>query len=264
MSESAERNHPATPLRRRQALEQGHVARSHDLISACLTLCGIAAISVLGAGLVGSLTAMLREQLGGRAWLTVDSREVAGHLVGLALGVAGALLPILAIMLSAAALLHVVQARFVLFPQREWIDPQRLHPGRVWSRILSLDSPLAALLGLAKVLAVGALAAWCGMQQHDAVVKASANDFSQLGTQLSSIVMASMVKVGGLLLALGGMDYAYRWWRHERSLRMTGEEIRSEVRGRQQAAPTRNRQRGRPTEDVQAANPAPDAVSAVR
>jgi len=226
MSETAERNHPATPQRRRQALTQGHVARSHDLVSAGLILCGIAALSLLGASLVGSLMAVL----GGQAWLVVDSREVHSHLIRLALGVATALLPILGIMVAAAVLLNMVQSRFVLFPQREWIDPQRLHPGRGWSRMLSMDSVMSAWFGLVKVVSVAALTAWCAMQQHDALVLAAAEDFLQLGARCSGVVLDSIGKIGLLLLVLGGLDYAYRWWRHERSLQMSPDEIRSEQR----------------------------------
>jgi len=235
MSEASERTHAATPHRRRQALLQGHVARSHELVSAGVTIGGVAALLLLGASLIGTLVSMLRDQLGGEAWLTADSGMVSSHLIGLLLNVAAAVVPILVVVVTTSALVNLIQAKFVLLPERAWIDPQRLHPGLGWARMLSLDTVVPALLGLIKLASVGGLTIWCVLDQHGRLINAAAGDLWQLGSALAEVVLGTTLKMGGLLLALAALDYGYRWWRHEQSLRMTVDEIRNEQRALQRS-----------------------------
>lgn len=255
MSETAERTHPATPHRRRHALLQGHVARSHELVSACVTLAGVATLAFLGAGVVGSLLSMLREQLGGRAWLAVDAGMVTSHLSGLLLSTTGTLIPILVVVMVTSALANLVQAKFVILPERAWIDPQRLHPGQGWARMLSLDAVVPPLLGLIKVASVGALTTWCVLDQQARLTGAAAGDLLQSSAALTEVVLGTTLKMGGLLLVLAGLDYGFRWWRHERSLRMTSAEVRNELRSLQRQPHTsypRGTMREQRTEDVRA------------
>ena len=243
MSDTDDRIHPPTPHRRRQAREQGNVARSQDLSSAVVLLCAVATLTFFGTGLIGYLFTMLHNQLGGRAWLTLDAHDVTAHFTSLAWGLAGTLLPILALLTVAAAVTQLAQSGFLLFPERAAFDPQRINPVQGFARLISLDNALRTLLGLLKLSAVAALTAWCTISNQQSIMSAAGGDLPALGSTLSSVVLWTMLKIGGLLLVLGIADYAYQWWRHERSLRMTTQEIREEQRtlqGDPQTAARRN------------------------
>ncbi|MCE9556294.1 MAG: EscU/YscU/HrcU family type III secretion system export apparatus switch protein [Planctomycetes bacterium] len=244
MSDSADRTHPATPHRRRQAREQGNVARSQDLGSAVVLLCGVATLTYFGAGLAGYLTTMLRDQLGGKAWLTIHASDVTSHMASLTYGLAATLLPILALLMVAGAITQLAQSGFLLFPERSVFDAQRINPAQGFARLFSLDNVMRTLLGLIKLAAVAALTAWCTLDNQQSITAAAGGELSQLGSSLVNVVLWTCLKIGGLLLSLGIADYGYQWWRHERSLRMTTQEIREELRSLQGDPQTAARRKG--------------------
>lgn len=244
MSDSADRTHAATPHRRRQAREQGNVARSQDLGSAMVLLCGVATLTYFGAGLAGYLKTMLRDQLGGKAWLTIQASDVTSHLASLTYGLAATLLPILALLMVTGAVTQLAQSGFLLFPERAPFDAQRINPAQGLARLFSLDNVMRTLFGLIKLAAVAALTAWCTLGNQEIITAAAGGELSQLGTVLINVVLWTCLKIGGLLLALGLADYGYQWWRHERSLRMTTQEIREELRTLQGDPQTAARRKG--------------------
>jgi flagellar biosynthetic protein FlhB len=255
MHDTADRIHPPTPQRRRQAREQGNVARSHDLTSAIILICGVATLAHFGTILAGQLSAMLQDQLGGRAWLTLSAADVAPHITRLAWGLAATLLPILALLTVAATLSQLAQSRFLIFPQRAIFDLQRINPAHGFTRLFSLDGGVRALYGILKLVAVAALTAWCAISNQASITMAAAGDLATLGGTLGSIVLWTTMKISALLLALGVADYAWQWWRHERTLRMTTQEIRDEQRAQGSTVTAQRRSaRGQQTAQEQTQN----------
>jgi flagellar biosynthetic protein FlhB len=173
---------------------------------------------------------MLQNQLGGRAWLTLDAADVSPQFGAIGWGLATTLLPILVLVSVAAVLSQLAQSGFLLFPQRAVVDPQRINPAGGLGRLLSLDGTLRAFLGVVKLAAVAALTVWCALTNHQSVATAAAGDLNTLGGTLGNALLGTSLKIGGLMLAFGVADYAWNWWRHERSLRMTTQEIRDEQR----------------------------------
>lgn len=193
-------------------------------------LCGVATLTYFGAGLAGYLTTMLRDQLGGRAWLTIHASDVTSYMASLTYGLAATLLPILALLMVAGAVTQLAQSGFLLFPERVPFDTQRINPAQGFARLFSLDNVMRTLFGLVKLAAVAALTAWCTLDNQETIMAAAGGELSQLGSVLATVVLWTCLKIGGLLLVLGAADYGYQWWRHERSLRMTTQEIREELR----------------------------------
>ena len=60
---SDERSQSPTPRRRRQAREQGQVARSHELVAALGFIAAIGAISLCGPSLLRTMSDLFKHQL---------------------------------------------------------------------------------------------------------------------------------------------------------------------------------------------------------
>ena len=262
MGDTADCTDAATPHRRRQAREQGNVPRSQDLGSAMVLLCGVATLTYFGAGRASYLKTMLRDQLGGKAWLTIQASDLTTHLASLTYGLAATLLPILALLMVAGAVTQLAQSGFLLFPERAPFDAHRINPALGIARLFSLDNVMRTLLGLVKLAAVAALTAWCALDNQQTITAASGGELSQLGSVLANVVLWTCLKIGGLLLTLGIADYGYLWWRHERSLRMTTQEIREELRTLQGDPQTAARRKGKQRQ-VAASSTSPEALSRV-
>src|SRR6185503_13598955 len=104
-----DKTHDATPYRRQQARERGHVVKSQDLSSALLLLLGMGALMLVGGSLVQYLIAALAEHLGGPAWLRLDQGGVVAQSYSTLAGMARAVLPLLGLMLGIALVGSLVQ-----------------------------------------------------------------------------------------------------------------------------------------------------------
>src|SRR5437016_862577 len=110
---SAEKTHDATPYRRQQAREQGHVAHSQELVSAALLLAGLALLIFAGGSLLEFLMRLLAGQLGGDVWLNVDVDFITAQWGMLVRGLATVLLPIVGLLLLLVVGLHLLQTGFL-------------------------------------------------------------------------------------------------------------------------------------------------------
>jgi flagellar biosynthetic protein FlhB len=74
------------------------------------------------------------------------------------------------------------------------------------------------------------LAATLLWQQREALGGLTALAPGAVCGRLAEILARTGLQLGGALVALGALDYAYQRWRHERDLRMTPQELREELR----------------------------------
>ena len=219
-----------TPHRRQQARREGHVAKSHDLGSAAMFLAGIAVLMMLGGGLVGFLADYCRSQLGGTPWLTLDTDAVVSHGTATLWALGRYLLPILGLICLAGVAVHVLQVGFLFLPQRLGFDLTRLDPLQGLRRIFSAASIVQLGFGIFKLLAVLGLACLLLYNQRTSILGLTALTPAAIAGQMTHIIGWTALKLGGALLALALLDYAYQWWRHEQDLKMTPQELQEELR----------------------------------
>jgi len=219
-----------TPHRRQRAREEGHVAKSQDLVSAVMLLSGVGILTLLGGSLAGFLTEYCRRQLGGTPWLTADAAFAADQW-NAALGPLGRrLLPILGLLFLAGAAANVLQTGFLFLPGRAGLDPSRLNPIGGWQRIFSSAGMVQLGFGLFKLPAVAAVGCAVLYNERDALAGLAALEPAAMAGQIARILAGTALKIGAALLVLAVLDYAYQRWRHERDLRMTPQEMREEIR----------------------------------
>jgi len=225
-----DRSHAATPQRRARALAEGHVPRSHDLSTAVVLITGAAMLLYTGRNIAQSLAAVTREQLGGEAWLAADQGEILARLRGLAWGVGEALLPLFAVMFVAAVAVELAQTGLMLRPERLTPDLNRINPGTHLARIFSWSTLGRVVSGLVKVLVI-LLVGWLVLRHElPRLLAAGGMTPPQLANWLGEVLPWMLAKVAGALVLWGAIDYALAWWRHERSLAMTSQELREEMR----------------------------------
>jgi flagellar biosynthetic protein FlhB len=156
--------------------------------------------------------------------------DAAGVLRTTALGLVGALLPFAVGVTATAALVGALQARGVfsakpLAPKWSHVDPVA-----GLRRIVSPEAIAHFLKAMAKVAALGAVTyvviagSWPGLVAlTDAGPAAAAAVTRSLVTRLA-------VVTGVAFFAVAAFDYGFQWFRHEKSLRMTREEVVREHR----------------------------------
>jgi len=228
-----EKQHDATQHRRQQAREQGQVARSQDLTSALLLLAAIAALMYFGEGLAEFFVDLASRQLGGEAELAVDQAEFVSQWTRLIYGLGKVTLPILGTIFVIAVLVNLGQVGFLFVPSKLGFDMSRVSPLKGAQRLVSISNVVRLGFGLFKIAIVAAVAGWSLWGQRDEILGLTEMTTLSIARFLFEITFWTCLKIGGALLLLAILDYAFQRWKHEQDLKMTTQEMREEMKSLQ-------------------------------
>jgi flagellar biosynthetic protein FlhB len=216
-----------TPRRREEARRQGQFAFSPELINGALLYTGALCLSWMGTSLTVGLKSDLRFQLGQLSTdITVDSVQSRFHSAfGSGMQLVGGMVAVMFVIGVAA---NLIQAGFHV--NTESLGPKwdKLNPAINWQKLLSLDSLLRGGVALLKVIVVGAVAWWV-LSDRGAFIGSLAEGV--LGRSVSEawgLSIELLTTIAAVMLTLGVADYGYHWYRNERRLMMTREEMKQE------------------------------------
>jgi flagellar biosynthetic protein FlhB len=262
------RTERATPRRKAEARRKGHVPVSRDVSTVAVLLGGI---GVLWIGWEPALTALVAHT---REWLSMPARravadpltvEAVRHImVHLGADALVLTLPMVASVAVVGAGASLVQTGFLWRSEALRFDLARLSPLAGLRRMVSLRSAAELIKALVKMLAVGAAGVLAVRNQLGLLPELVAYD---VWGMLSIMGWLSLKAAGGIALALAAVaaaDYAYQRFEWERSLRMTRQEVKEELREAEGDPAIRSRvkrvQREMAKKRMMAAVPAADVV----
>ena len=225
-----EKSQEATPHRRQQAREEGHVAKSQDLASAALLVLGIATLLMFGGALADYVIDYGRQQLGGEAWLSIDAGQASFLWNKTFFEMAPRLLPLFGLLFAAAVAVNLAQVGFLFLPDKLAPDFTRIDPVQGFQRVFSLPSVMRLAFGLLKLAIVAAVAGVSLYNQREAILGLSRMAVGQIALFMAQVLLWTALKVGAALLVLAILDYGFQRWKYDRDLRMTPQEMREELK----------------------------------
>jgi flagellar biosynthetic protein FlhB len=224
----ASRTEAPTPRRRQEAFDEGKFAFSPDLTSGVLLLTAAAGLYFLAPQLGASLLEETRHGL-----RNINPREagydfvmsVTSSLFTKLLAIAGVLVGLL---FAATLGISVSQAGVRFKLDKLAIDWEKV--SFQWNRLLSMQKIVAALVLAAKIAAVGVVA-YVILRQRGGVAMTVGQEHLSVGVARSWNLVASLaIGLTATLFIIGAADYAYQRWRFERSLYMTKQEVKEEMK----------------------------------
>lgn len=225
-----DKSQEATPHRRQQARQEGHVAKSQDLGSAALLVLGLLILMMLGPEVLRFLETCTREQLGGAAWLSADAQFVVFQWHSTMAGLGRTVLPILGLLVLAALAVDMGQIGFLFLPDKAAPDLTRLDPIRGLQRLFSLSNVMRLVFGLIKVAIVATVAAVSLYHERQTILGLTALEVPQISLYLTQVLLWTALKIGIALAVLAILDYGFQRWKFEQDLRMTPQEVREEMK----------------------------------
>lgn len=235
----------ATARRRQQARQKGQAPRSRDLTTAgVLLLVAFVAptlLSALGRTMAASWTASLGQLH--EADLSQEGLHAAlltwGGVCVQALG------PLLVIVIVGSLVLTYLQSGLVFstYPLQPRLD--KLNPATAIKRLFSVQGLVETLKSLLKVVLV-ALMAWLVLRgKWTEVLLLGQMEPAEGVAQVGRLAWELTVKTALIMVILGAADYTYQRFEHNKSLRMTREEMRQETRETEGDPHVRGQQRQR-------------------
>jgi len=245
-----ERTEKPTPKRRSKARREGRVARSADLSAAGALLGGLAALALQAPALLARTEAIVHDGLArsGRPGLVAEGAGLGALLAWSARSFAAAAAPVALGAAAGGLVAGVAQAGLRFSPKALRPSFERLNPGAGLKRLLGKRQLVELAKSLAKLAVVGgagASALWAHASGLGALVGAPPG---LLAGRIGSSVLSVAVRAGAALLALALLDYAWQRRLHERSLRMTKDEVKREARENDLSPELRGRIRRRQVE----------------
>jgi flagellar biosynthetic protein FlhB len=225
-----ERTEPATPRRRQEARERGHVARSADLSAALVLLGALLALEFFGRGLAGSLFESAAGILGRLAEVDGDPENLVLHYGGAVAAVLSGMAPFFILVIVAALAANFLQVGFLLTGQPLAPDLDRLDPVQGIRRLFSARAFVRLASGLLKLAVVGGVLFATIWSERERLTGLAGLEFEPMLGYATGMMLTLALRAVLALLALALLDYGYQRWQYERDLRMSRAEVREEMK----------------------------------
>jgi flagellar biosynthesis protein FlhB len=227
--EGLERTEQPTERRRDEAREQGQFAFSSELANSLVLLTGALAVTWGGESLVSGLFDGLREQFD-HLPIEMSVHEASDLLLRVAargLEIVGAVcVALFAIGLGA----NIAQAGFRVTPEALGPKWEKLNPVTGWQRIASLAGVTRGVWAIVQVLVISAVVWWVLIGTDVQIASLSSGTLGQSVGSIWHLASQMIVTVATSLVVIGVGDYGVQWFRHEKSLMMTKQELKEEMK----------------------------------
>jgi flagellar biosynthesis protein FlhB len=216
-----------TQRRRDDARANGQFAYSHELINGLLLFSGTIGLSWIGYGLSQGLSDDFHSHLSKLATdLTIDRvitqiTSMFGHGMQLT---GWFLCGLFAIGLAA----NIAQAGFHINTESLGPKWERLNPAENWARIASWEGFTRGGLSAAKVAILGCVTWWVLSGRGPQVGSLAEGMLGRSVASAWSLTTELLINTSAVFLVMGAADYGLQWYRNERRLRMTREELKQE------------------------------------
>jgi flagellar biosynthetic protein FlhB len=225
-----DRTEQPTPKRRTDAREKGQIARSRDLNASVVLLAGLFLIALWGPWMGLQSASLVQNCLAGLHPQSLNISSLHLLLMNFAGLLAMLLAPILAGLLIASVLVNYIQGGWIFSMQRLSPDLGRLQPFAGLRRLFSGNSLIELAKSLAKVALIALVAYFSLVKQLPQLLPLLRQEAGQMMVYLKSSTLQVSGRIVAALLVLGLLDYFYQRYRHEKSLRMTKQEVKDEMR----------------------------------
>lgn len=272
---SDNRTEKATPKRREDAKKKGQIARRKELPTSLKFLAALFLLQVTGVDFVGRAGDYFRQSFGyitSKDELTISlvhkmMVEAGGNIAFLAL-------PAMLATLAAGVVANFAQGGITLTPQALKPKGDRFNPVANFKKAYSSESIVELIKSFLKLVCI-AFVSYTVFSATLTEVPALLNSPAQHTlSYIGSLALKLGFRAGLVLLILAAMDYGYGLYKHEKSLRMTKQEVRDEFKEQEGDPLVKGQQRrfGRslsqrrmmadiPTADVVITNPTHFAVA---
>lgn len=223
-----ERTEAATPRKRREAREQGQVARSMDLMAVAGLAAAAAGFALFGSQLLASMRDLMLLCLGDISADHVEGQY--GWMIGgePLLRMGWSLLCMFGVIFAVTLVSAVGQVGFMLSGKAITPEISRLDPIKGLRNVLGTRAIVRVLMGLAKVVVIAVVAGAVVWMQLPWLLAMSRLDVRPafIGSVWMMLKLAAVLLAVLLVLAL--LDLVYQRWQHSQDLRMTKQEVKEE------------------------------------
>jgi flagellar biosynthetic protein FlhB len=228
---ASDRTEKATPKRREDAREKGQVARRPEVAAIAAFLAALLMLKATSGDLL-SRSAKLFSDAGAyvsaRDPLTIPLLQAMFTNAGANLALLT--LPVIVAAIAAGLATNFAQGGLTFAPKALMPKAERFNPVSNIKKVFGSNGPVELLKSMLKL---GGLTIGC----YGIFVRTVAESPLLIGAPsektfyaLGSLIYSLGLRAGGVLLLVAAMDYGYGLYKHEKSLKMTKQELKDEAK----------------------------------
>lgn len=219
-----------TPQRRQEAREEGRVAKSQELGSIAVLLAGIYYFNSFGAGFMEQSMNFMKD-----SFIAIGSMEFTHDamlrvLTGSFMAFIHMVAPVFCVICLTVIAVILMQTGFIFSLKPLMPNFNRLSPKMGFEKFFSVKALVRLVFSLAKLIIIVKIA-------FDMIIKAMPEIMTLQDAEVSQIVafcgrftVDILLRLILFLLVIALFDYVYQRWDFEKSLRMSKEEIKDELK----------------------------------
>jgi len=219
-----------TPRKIAEARKEGMVALSQELNAAIVLFVSIWLLTSPGRRLLAELQSGVIEALTNLPKGDVSSTWYLQKLITDGLRIGNDVLMIVVSLLVVAMVATFAQTRFLISTNKIKFDLNRLNPLNGFKKLFSMQGIFEWIKALLKLILIGWVVYAYLRDQIQHLLGLNQLPFKEAITAWSTIAIKLTTRVASVYLILAIADYAYQRWTYMRSLRMSKEEVKEEVK----------------------------------
>lgn len=227
---SQERTEAPTPRRRAEARRKGQVAKSAEINSAALLLVAFWLLNITGPQTYDAMRVLMERSFKAIAVTEFTVNTLYGGGLIIIRSIAQAVAPLVFSLLLVGVVANLAQVGFMFSQEALKPDPSRINPLNGFKRLFSGRGLVELIKSIFKLLIIGLIVYLTLRDNYPTVTATNRMTLvSGIGTISQMGVMVG-IRVAVVLLVLAGADYFYQRREFEKSLRMTKQEIKEEMK----------------------------------
>lgn len=228
---AGDRTEKATPRRRDEARKEGQVARSMEVSSAFAMLAGFAVVALWGPHVWQALAVDAQHWFGDAARVhELNQEDVMGIFVHVMRTVAITTGPFLLVLALVAVLSQVSQVRFRVTPEALKPKFSRINPISGFKQKFSPAALVELAKNVIKIIVVGVPASITLWNSRDRLMALGEVEPAAAGVIAIELIVRIGLEVAAIYVLIGILDWFWQRYRFEKSIRMTKQEVKQEMR----------------------------------
>ncbi|WP_410769241.1 flagellar biosynthesis protein FlhB [Fontibacillus sp. BL9] len=227
---SGEKTEKATPKKRQDARKKGQVAKSQDISGSVILLSSFLCLIAFGGYIKERLVSLFSDVFFHRLTMNVTQENVMLMLGDYAVEILMLLAPIFLVIVVMAVIANYAQVGFLLTGDPLKLKFSKLDPIKGFKKIFSMHALVEFFKSLLKLTIIGYLVYTTIWDARSHIAKLGQIPVEEAFRFTSEVTMNLGIKIAAALLVLAVLDYIYQKYEHEKSLKMSKQDIKDEYK----------------------------------
>ncbi|MNO48047.1 Flagellar biosynthetic protein FlhB [compost metagenome] len=220
----------ATPKKRQEARKKGQVAKSAELSGAVVLLSALLSLMMFGGFIKERVVKLYTDVFQNRMMMQVTPENVSEMFNHYGIQILILLAPLFIITFVMALVVNLAEVGFMMVTEGLTPKFSKINPIKGFKNIFSMRSFVEFLKSIFKLMIIGYLVystVWGEKESFASLAHVSAEGAYRFAAKMT---MNLGIKIGAVLLVMAVFDYIYQKYEHEKSLKMSKQDIKDEYK----------------------------------